>query len=146
MKRNLSGFSHIELGTFILLEIILTGFGMGVPILNILFGFYIGFYITRKLISKHLRTKKLMERILTISILTSLFTFLLMLIIWGPQTHLLFEEKTQFENFGHPFILYDPKISFVGWLILMIFISPFLQLLSSIFSSFLAIYLLTDSN
>ncbi len=30
-------------------------------------------------------------------------------------------------------ILYDPKASVIGWLVLMIFIAPFLQLLATVF-------------
>jgi hypothetical protein len=32
-------------------------------------------------------------------------------------------------------ILYQPKASFVGWLVLMIFISPFLQFLMTLFGA-----------
>ena len=37
---------------------------------------------------------------------------------------------------GIPLILYDPRWSFIGWMVLMIIISPFLQLLTIIFASF----------
>ena len=47
---------------------------------------------------------------------------------------------------GHPFILYDPKISFIGWLVLMMFISPFLQLLTTIFGSYLTLLRWLKSN
>ena len=52
---------------------------------------------------------------------------------------MLGDPTADFANFGIPMILYDPKISFVGWLILMIFISPFLQLLTTLFSSHLTL-------
>jgi len=42
-----------------------------------------------------------------------------------------------------PLILFDPKISFMGWIILMIFISPFLQLLMTIFASYMALWRLS---
>jgi hypothetical protein len=36
-------------------------------------------------------------------------------------------------------ILYDPKASFIGWLVPMIFISPFLQLLTTVFGSYMTL-------
>ncbi len=62
-----------------------------------------------------------------------------MIIIWGPTMAMLFDPYADFENFGIPLILYDPKISFVGWQVLMILISPFLQLLTTIFASYLTL-------
>ena len=54
----------------------------------------------------------------------------------GRMIPMLFDPSSDFENFRHPFILYDPKISFIGWLILMIIISPFLQLLATVYDNF----------
>jgi hypothetical protein len=73
------------------------------------------------------------------SLLAALFTFALMLIIWGKMLPMLFNPGTDFGNFGHPFILYEPKASFIAWLALMVLISPFLQLLAAIFASFVAL-------
>jgi len=36
-------------------------------------------------------------------------------------------------------ILYEPKASFIAWLVLMIFISPFLQLLATVFGGYMAL-------
>lgn len=142
MKRKIWPFSNIEIILFVFIEFLILGLGMGVPIFNIIFGFFVGWYITRKFLKEIIDLKDLFGKILSTSLITSGFTFLLMLILWGTQIHFFFKENTDFENLGHPFILYDPKISFIGWLILMIFISPFLQLLLTIFSSFLTLSLL----
>jgi hypothetical protein len=66
--------------------------------------------------------------------------------IWGRTIPMLFDPTADFQNFGHPFILYDPKLSFIGWLVLMIFISPFLQLLTTIFGSYLTLLLQLKSD
>jgi hypothetical protein len=66
-----------------------------------------------------------------------------MAVIWGMTSPMLFDPNSDFENFGHPFILYDPKLSFIGWLVLMIFISPFLQLLTTVFGAYLTLMLKT---
>jgi len=42
-------------------------------------------------------------------------------------------------NFGIPLILYEPRASFIVWLILMIVISPFLQFLMTLFGAQLAL-------
>jgi len=119
---------------------------MGVPILCIIFGFHLDWYITKRLYLTAVHYRLLYSKILKLSILTSVFTFLLMIIIWGRTILMFFDPKTVFRNFGHPFILYDPKISFAGWTILMIFISPFLQLLTFVFASFLTLIKNTAKN
>ena len=68
-----------------------------------------------------------------------LVTFLLMLMIWGGALIVFFNHNYEFNTFGHPMILYDPKLSFIGWFVLMIVISPFLQLLTTVFSLYLAL-------
>lgn len=52
---------------------------------------------------------------------------------------LLFNPNTDYVNLGIPLILYDPKLSLIGWLILMIFVSPALQLLTTIFAAHIAV-------
>jgi len=76
---------------------------------------------------------------LKLSCWTSGFTFLLMIVIWARIIPMLFDPAADIQNFGHPFILYDPKLSLVAWLVLMILISPFLQLLTTIFASFITL-------
>jgi hypothetical protein len=58
-----------------------------------------------------------------------------MIVIWGPFITIFWDQGVNFANLGIPMILYDPRMSFIGWIILMIFISPFLQLLTTIFAS-----------
>jgi len=58
-----------------------------------------------------------------------------MIIIWGPISTMLLDPNANIANFGIPMILYDPKMSFIGWIILMVFISPFLQLITTVFTS-----------
>jgi len=127
---------------YIIIDILCAGAGMGVPIFCILFGFLTGWGIINILL---LRTNDLNE-ILKISIkyglITTLITFLLMLIIWGTAIILFFNQNYDLKNFGHPLILYDPKLSFIGWIVLMILISPFLQLLTTIFSFYMTLIII----
>lgn len=79
------------------------------------------------------------RKTLVYAIITSSFTFLIMCMVWGRTISMLFDPHADFLNFGIPFILYEPKVSFIGWIVLMMLISPFLQLLTTIFSSYLAL-------
>jgi len=125
---------------FVLIDLICIGMGMGVPIFCVLFGFLVGWYISRRItLSREGDLAGNLRKILRYAILTSLFTFVMMCILWGRTVKLLFKPDTDFVNFGTPLILYDPKLSFIGWLVLMIFISPFLQLLTTIFTSHLTL-------
>lgn len=112
---------------------------MGVPIFCILLGFPLGWYIAKRISMSVELSHLINHKILKLSLLASAFTFLQMIVIWGRTIPMLFDPTTDFQNFGHPFILYDPKISFIGWLILMIILSPFLQLLTTIFASFITL-------
>ena len=121
---------------YILIDMVCVGMGMGVPFFCILLGFPLGWYIAKR-VSTSTEHSQMHYKVLKLSLLTSAFTFLLMIIIWGRTIPIVFGTMSDIENFGHPFILYDPKISLIGWLILMIFLSPFLQLLTTIFASFI---------
>ncbi len=121
--------------TYIILDTFFAGIGMGVPFFCILFGFPVGWYLANRLKVSQKNLNDILSNILKYSIFTSVFTFILMIIIWGPLTTMLLDPNVNFINLGIPLILYDSKMSFIGWIILMIFISPFLQLLTTIFAS-----------
>lgn len=123
----------------VFLEILCTGMGMGVPIFNILLGFPIGWYIVQKVSRTDNEYSHKLKTILKYAILAATLTFVFMAALWGQAVPFLFEPGYNFENFGHPFILFDPKLSFIGWLVLMILISPFLRLLTTIFTAFIAL-------
>lgn len=126
-----------NISLYLILDIICVGIGMGVPIFCILLGFPLGWGIVNEFIGSEKTLKEASRQILKWSFLASFFTFLQMLVIWGRIIPEFFNSSFDYKNFGHPFILYDPKISLIGWLILMIIISPFLQLLATIFTSFI---------
>jgi hypothetical protein len=58
-------------------------------------------------------------------------TLVVMVAIWGRSVAMFFDPASDFENFGIPLILYSPKASFIGWLALMMLISPLLQVLTT---------------
>ena len=124
---------------FMILDLLCVGMGMGIPIFCIFFGFVVGWYVAGRITLHDLNPGDAFSRILRYGVVTSLFTFVVMCAIWGRMIIMLFDPSSDFRNFGIPMILYEPKASFIGWLVLMIFISPFLQLLTTIFSSYLTL-------
>jgi len=123
----------------ILIFTVLSGIGMGVPVLNILFGFVVGWYSTRRAQALYRDRKKRLPKIFIYSLFCAGVTLAIMLAIWGRTIPMIFDPAADLANFGHPMILFDPRISFIGWLVLMIVISPFLQLMASIFSAFITL-------
>ena len=110
---------------------------MGVPVLNILLGFVAGWYSARRNLIFENNRGKVLKKTLFYGLYSSLFTFATMLVIWGPPAKMLADPGSDFKNFGIPMILYDPVFSFIGWLVLMIVISPLLQFMASVFSSYM---------
>jgi len=118
---------------FAFLDLVCVALGMGVPIFCILFGLPVGWYIARRVATGRLQVGQMLSKALVGAVFTSAFTFLMMSLLWGRCVVMLFDPRADLANFGIPLILYDPKASFVGWLALMIVISPFLQLLMTLF-------------
>jgi len=129
----------ITLLIFAFLDLFCVGMGMGVPIFCILFGFVVGWYIVRRVTLQGENPNNIFKKTFKYAIITSLFTLVVMAILWGPAIKLLFTPGYDFKNFGIPLILFEPKVSFIGWLVLMVFISPFLQLLTTIFAAYLTL-------
>lgn len=139
MSRILELNPKIAFLLFLILDLLCVGMGMGVPIFCIFFGFVVGWYLAGRLTLLDLSLGDALNRILRYAIITSLFTFVVMCAIWGRTIIMLFDPASDYKNFGIPMILYEPKASFIGWLVLMIFKSPFLQLLTTIFASYLTL-------
>jgi len=73
--------------------------------------------------------------VLRYALLTCAWTLLLMLVLWGPFALKYLDPSADLSQTGIPLILYDPRASFVGWVVLMMLISPFLQLLTTVFAA-----------
>ena len=138
-------FFNLKLGWalvfFAVLELLCTGMGMGVPCFNILFGFPLGWVLTYRLAGKTTDVRSLMGKLLLWSAITSGFTFLIMVILWLPAIRMLFDPAADLANFGIPMILFEPRASFIGWLVLMALISPFLQMLMTLFGAHMTLWL-----
>ena len=125
--------------TYVLSDLICVGMGMGVPFFCILLGFPTGWYLARRATIEEAGLEESLRNVLTNAIFSSAITLLLMAAMWGAVVPKAFDATYDFENFGIPMILFDPRASFVGWLILMILVSPFLQLLTTVFAAFVTL-------
>jgi hypothetical protein len=139
MDRFLTSNKWAVLAVYVVLDVVCVGMGMGVPIFCIALGFPVGWYIAARTVRSRSELGGILGTTLVQAVLTSTVTFVQMAVIWGYAGTMLLDPAADFANFGIPMILYEPKVSFVGWLILMIFISPFLQLLTTSFSSHLTV-------
>jgi uncharacterized membrane protein YhaH (DUF805 family) len=123
---------------YIVLDLICVGMGMGVPFFCILFGFIVGWYIVRYItFSNTASVQQVFPKVLKYAMITSAVTLFGMLLLWVPFATYLFEPAKDLAKSGIPMILYEPKASFIAWIVLMILISPFLQLLTTLFSAYL---------
>ena len=129
----------VALALFVIADVFCVGMGMGVPFFCILFGFPVGWILARRFCLHETRPGMLLGHVLRSAVVTSLFTFFLMLALWGPMARMLLNPATDFVNLGIPQILYEPVPSFIGWLVLMIFVSPFLQLMATVFAAYLTL-------
>jgi predicted DNA repair protein MutK len=129
-----AGMSGRALVVYGALDVLCVGMGMGVPICCILLGFPVGWYVARSALGAGEALGRGLARVMRAAVTTSLFTFALMAVLWGRTIVLLFDPAADLAHFGIPQILYTPEASFLGWLGLMIFLSPFFQLLATIFA------------
>lgn len=125
----------VQIAIFLFFELLSIGMGMGVPFFTILYGFFVGLVIPWKIIPDFDFSPQGLASILKKALITSISTFVLMAILWLPSLKWLYDPSLDIPNFGIPMILYSPTASFIGWIILMVIISPFLQFLMTIFGS-----------
>jgi len=124
---------------FIVLDVICIGLGMGVPFFCILLGFVVGWFLVRYITFKISEPPQVFYKVLQYAGMTCAFTFIAMLVLWAPLSSYLFDPAKDLANTGIPMILYEPQASLIGWIVLMVFISPFLQLLTTLFSAYLSL-------
>jgi hypothetical protein len=120
---------------YLLLVLLATGVGMGVPFFNVLLGLPVGWWLVQRLDIPGVGVRGLLGKLLGWAAATAGVSVLAMLIIWMPAILMLFDPAADLANFGIPLILFEPKASFIGWLVLMIVISPFLQMLMTLFAA-----------
>lgn len=120
----------------IFLDLLTVGMGMGVPFFTILLGFPLGWYFARRAALSGDGMGMTLRRVFRWSALLVLFSAIVLLAIWGPTLPWLWGPADELANFGIPMILYEPKASFIGWIVLMVVISPLLQGLAALCAAY----------
>jgi hypothetical protein len=141
------------LAVYIALDVVAVGMGMGVPFFCILLGFPAGWYAVRIAAARLERgsgpadvlppggvSVALLRRVFAYALIASGVTLLAMAVLWGWWgLAALFDPATDYVHLGMPLLLFEPKASFIGWLVLMIVVSPVLQLLAMVSGSHVAL-------
>jgi hypothetical protein len=123
--------------SYIVLDILFTGLGMGVPLFAILFGFAVGWFGAVRAFCFLKDTRLAMKRALRYAFLCSGVTLAAQAAIWGWLVPKLFDPVVNPGSMGLPLWLYEPKASLAGWLVLMLFVSPFLQFAMVVLGAYL---------
>ncbi len=123
---------------YLLLDVLAVGMGMGVPIFAILLGFPVGWYVGRRVLREGpVDAGKLLAMFRT-AVATAAPTLAMMAVIWLPPLVMLRDPSFDPGRFGQPYFLYDPLLSFIGWIVLMVMVSPVLQAMAAIVGAFAA--------
>jgi hypothetical protein len=114
-----------------LANVFAVGLGMGVPFFAILLGFPVGWWLVRRFQRAAgpagLDPATGLRQLLVWGAGLAGVTLLLALVIWSPQIPNALDSAFDTTSFGIPLILYTPHASMIGWLVLMIVVSPVLQ-------------------
>lgn len=128
---------------FLAAEVITIVLGMGVPIFTIMLGFPVGWLAARRRLARGRDPRVAMRRVLWAAAGAGLVTFAFMAVIWGPLVPLAWGptvDVVRNTGFGNiPLILYEPRASFIAWLVLMLVISPDLQFMCALTAAYVTI-------
>lgn len=124
---------------YVLLDLLCVALGTGVPIFCILLGVVVGWYVVERCGAAGVAEGEMLRTAVSVGFATSALTFVAMGLVWGPSLGLAFSEGSNLAGLGMPLLLYDAKASFIAWLVLMIVISPLLQVLMTLFGAHLAL-------
>jgi hypothetical protein len=127
LNRLVTANARTLLALYAFADLVCLGAGMGVPIFCIALGVPAGWITGKRALAVSSDIGSALQSVMRASALTSLITFIPLLFIWGSCITWLFNPSRDLANFGIPLILYTPQASFIGWLVLMILISPILQ-------------------
>lgn len=123
---------RLTLALYILLVIFTIGMGMGVPLLTILLGAVVGWFLPEYLSLPAELGRDSLRALLRAAGLSSVISLVGLGVIWLPALSLLRDPAKDLTQFGMPLILYEPLASFIGWIVLMVLISPFMQFLMTL--------------
>jgi hypothetical protein len=125
--------------SYVVLDLLCTALGMGVPLFAIMLGFSVGWFAAWRAMYFLQETRAAMIRVLRYALLCAAVTAVSQAVIWGWLVPKLFDPVVNPGNMGLPLLLYEPKASLAGWLVLMIVVSPLLQFSMVVLGAYLTV-------
>ncbi|MDZ4167946.1 MAG: hypothetical protein U1E08_09680 [Coriobacteriia bacterium] len=122
---------HIAAIVIGLLNVFAIGLGMGVPIFAIGLGFPVGWWFATRPGAGPIARATLLQLVLAAAGLAG-SSLVVLAVVWGPQVPNAFDPAFDAAAFGIPLILYGSQASMIGWLVLMMLVSPVLQFLAMV--------------
>ena len=136
VNRLLSISRRTRVVLFVVLDVVSIGMGMGVPFFTILLGIPVGWFTARR---QRLPLPEAMRKCFRVALSTSAVSLVFLGIIWLPWAPTAWAPEAELLQTGIPMILFDPRASFVGWIALMVVVSPTLQVLTTLSASYVVL-------
>ncbi len=115
-------------------NLFLTGMGMGLPVFTIFWGVAAGLAAILTTMREDLAA--LVKKTWFYAGILAGFTFITEVTLMTGPSIAIIRGKIDPANFGHPFILYDPLLSFWAFLFVEIIVAPVLEMLVAIATVF----------
>lgn len=132
-----------------LLDVFAIGLGMGVPVFALVLGAGVGWWLIRRgpqVLPEAMPSpqgpsmpRAALQTLLAQAAALAVVSFVVLLAVWGPSIPLAFDPEFDTAGLGIPLILYTPHASMIGWLVLMIVVSPLLQFMATVTCGALAL-------
>lgn len=113
--------------------------GLGVPVFCILLGIPVGWFVVETAAARRLTDREIRSEVLLGGVVTAFLTSVMMALVWGSSAAVLVDGQADPGSLGLPLLFADAKASIIGWLVLMIVVSPGLQLLMTHFGAHLTL-------
>ncbi len=138
MTRLLSISPKAAVALFVVLDVLTIGpMGMGVPFFTILLGFPVGWFAARR--RRALPVREAMRGCYSVALSTSGLSMAVLAALWLPWLPAAWGTEGELIQTGIPMILYGPRASFIGWIALMVVVSPVLEVLTTLASSYVTL-------
>lgn len=121
---------------YAMLDVLMAAAGMGVPVFCILLAVPVGAFCAARAEYFLKDIGPAMRRVLRYSLITSGVTLVVMTGFWWWLLPYLPRNGPDVHRLAIPLILYEPKLSLIGWVVLMLMVAPAAQFVVMLASAF----------
>ncbi len=115
--------------------LVCVGGGMRMPFLCIGLGLLVGWCIARRELRHANEFPRMLRRATRTAVVTSLCTFLMMAVVWGPRVGAALGPHASLASVGLPTLLQGAREGLLIWVLAVTVISPLLQLMTTVFAA-----------